>query len=466
MYVFLLCWRYLRTRYIALASIISVMLGVATMIVVNAVMAGFSDTMRDRLHGILSDVVVEGNSFDGFDHADEVEALVRKVGGDRLHALTRTVETPGILSFQYGPETFTRPVQVIGVDAATRAEVGSFSEFLKDEMGDPVPPSFEVDPRLRAQSNAGQLLKQADPDDEMFEVLQQHARQEVPDSGTILGYAAVSHHAPGSERDLMLAPIGTRVALTFPSVGQSIEPRRDYFTTLGYFKSGMSEYDSSFVFVPLERLQFLRGMGDGKRGGLINALQIKTKEGTDLDRLATDLATALWGRWPTRFRVQTWEQKQGPLLSAVRLEQSILNILLFFIVAVAGFGILAIFSMIVVEKTRDIGVLKSLGASTAGVRNIFLGYGLSLGVVGSGVGMLGGLMFVWNINTVEAWLSKLLGHKVFDDTIYYFNSIPTKVDPWTVGWIVGGALLIATAASVWPAQRAASLHPVRALRYE
>jgi lipoprotein-releasing system permease protein len=228
----------------------------------------------------------------------------------------------------------------------------------------------------------------------------------------------------------------------------------------------MSEYDASFVFIPLERLQFLRGMGDGKTSSKINAIQIKAAPGVKLDTLASDLESALYDRWPTRFRVETWEQKQGPLLSAVALEQSILNILLFFIVAVAGFGILAIFSMIVVEKTRDIGILKALGASTAGVRGIFLGYGLSLGVVGSGVGLLGGLLFVLNINGIEKWLSGVLGHKVFDDTIYYFNEIPTRIDPVTVGSIVGGALFIAIAASVWPAQRAASLHPVRALRFE
>jgi lipoprotein-releasing system permease protein len=154
------------------------------------------------------------------------------------------------------------------------------------------------------------------------------------------------------------------------------------------------------------------------------------------------------------------------LLAAVAVEQSILNMLLFFIIAVAGFGILAIFSMIVVEKTRDIGVMKALGASTSGVRGIFLGYGLLLGFVGSGVGMAGGLLFVYNINTIEDWLSKLTGRKVFDDSIYYFNQIPTKVEPWTVFWIVAGALFIAAAASVWPAQRAARLHPVRALRFE
>jgi lipoprotein-releasing system permease protein len=166
------------------------------------------------------------------------------------------------------------------------------------------------------------------------------------------------------------------------------------------------------------------------------------------------------------FRVSTWEQKQGALLAAVAIEQSILNMLLFFIIAVAGFGILAIFFMIVVEKTRDIGVMKALGASTAGVRGIFLGYGLLLGLVGSGVGMAFGLAFVANINAIEAQLSRVLGHRVFDDTVYYFNEIPTLVEPWTVAWIVCGALLIAIVASVWPAQRAAKMHPVKALRYE
>src|SRR5262249_47703377 len=127
MYILLLCWRYLRTRYIALASIISVMLGVATMIVVNAVMAGFFERMRDRLHGILSDVVVEGTSFDGFDYVSDVMGLVKNIGGDRVVAATPTVEVPGILSYRYGPETFTRLVQVIGIDPVGRAETGEFA---------------------------------------------------------------------------------------------------------------------------------------------------------------------------------------------------------------------------------------------------------------------------------------------------------------------------------------------------
>ena len=96
--------------------------------------------------------------------------------------------------------------------------------------------------------------------------------------------------------------------------------------------------------------------------------------------------------------MQTWRDKQGPLLAAVQMETAILNVLLFMIIAVAGFGILAIFYMIVVEKTRDIGILKSLGASGGGIMGIFLAYGVSLGIVGSGAGLVLGLLFVAYIN--------------------------------------------------------------------
>ena len=254
--------------------------------------------------------------------------------------------------------------------------------------------------------------------------------------------------------------------LTFPAAGTKPAPGYDDYATIGYFKSGMSEYDSSHVYVPLEQLQRMRMLVDEQGRGAVNQIQLKVKPGVDLDQLARTIQEGLEKLRPMYFKVSTWEQKQGPLLAAVAVEQSILNMLLFFIIAVAGFGILAIFSMIVVEKTRDIGVMKALGASNAGVREIFLGYGLLLGVVGSGVGMLGGLLFVRYINTIEKGLSWLTGRKVFDDSIYYFNEIPTLVEPWTVFWIVGGALFIAAAASVWPAQRAAKLHPVKALRFE
>jgi lipoprotein-releasing system permease protein len=197
--------------------------------------------------------------------------------------------------------------------------------------------------------------------------------------------------------------------------------------------------------------------------GRANQIQIRLKPGVD----GAEVRNKIRAAFPAHlYVVSTWQDKQGPLLAAVELEITILNVLLFLIIAVAGFGILAIFLMIVVEKTRDIGILKSLGASGAGIRRIFMGYGLSLGMVGSGVGLVLGLLFVKYINQIADFLAWLRGQPVFDPEVYYFDKIPTIIDPWTIGWIVFGALAIAVMASILPAIRAARLHPVEALRHE
>jgi lipoprotein-releasing system permease protein len=472
-YKYLLCWRYLKTRYIALASIVSVMLGVATMIVVNSVMAGFADKMRDRLHGVLADVLIESYSLNGFYNWQEVEARVKEIAGDQVEAMAPTMECPGILHYRIGGEVMTRPVQIIGVQPEERARTGDFKEFLVDDKGNPIPPSFEVPKKFKMHTPAGELLQESvgEPKDEFSKLFEEELRKDMeeqaPDTGAIIGYALATFHQKG-QPDQFLAPPGTKIGLVFPRFGETrSEAGFDTATTIGYFKSGMSEYDSTHVYVSLEALQKTRLLYDeARKTGAVNQIQIKVKPGVDINKLAEDLQLALDRMNPMRYRVWTWEQKQGPLLGAVAIEQSILNILLFFIIAVAGFGILAIFSMIVVEKTRDIGIMKALGASNSGIRGIFLGYGLLLGAVGSGVGMAGGLLFVRYINEIERLLSRATGHKVFDESIYYFDKIPTIVEPFTVGWIVTGALLIAIGASIWPAERAARLHPVRALRFE
>jgi lipoprotein-releasing system permease protein len=133
---------------------------------------------------------------------------------------------------------------------------------------------------------------------------------------------------------------------------------------------------------------------------------------------------------------------------------------------VAGFGILAIFSMIVVEKTRDIGILKALGASNGGVLKIFLGYGLLLGVVGAAFGSGLGLTLTTYINEVERFLTHITGRELFPRDVYYFKEIPTHIQPSAVLLVNAGAIAIAVLFSILPALRAALLHPVRALRYE
>jgi len=282
-------------------------------------------------------------------------------------------------------------------------------------------------------------------------------------TGVVLGIAMTGYRTSDGE-DRFLAMPGDDVKLTFPTVGQPPKAVSDNFTIVDFYECKMSEYDSKFVFMPIRKLQELRGMIDPTSGvGRINAIQIKLKPGADGIAVREDLQNAFSAEL---YAVSTWRDKQGALLAAVDLETRILNLLLFLIIAVAGFGILAIFYMIVVEKTRDIGILKSLGASSRGVMGIFLSYGLLLGLVGSGAGMVIGLLIVHYINQIADFIGWMTGQPVFDPSIYYFYKIPAVVLPWTVFWIVVGALAIAVSASILPARRAARLHPVEALRYE
>ena len=268
--------------------------------------------------------------------------------------------------------------------------------------------------------------------------------------------------AKGVHRFLFLP--GDDVKITFPTAGTPPKVGTDTFTVVDFYESKMNEYDSNFVFVPIAALERMRGMIDPQTGvASVNSIQIRLKPGANLEGVRDRLRQV----FPAElYAVSTWRDKQGPLLNAVDMEMAVLNILLFMIIAVAGFGILAIFFMIVVEKTRDIGILKSLGASAAGVAGIFLGYGLFLGLVGAGAGLALGLAITWNINRIRAVVEWLTGERVFDPSIYYFFKIPTIVDPYTISWIMAGAVAIAVVASVLPALRAARLHPVEALRHD
>jgi len=523
MYQLLLCWRYLRTRYIALASIISVTLGVATMIVVNSVMSGFTTEMRDRIHNILSDVVLESRSLlDGFPDAEGHMERIREVAGDSIEAMTPMVVVPAMVSMPVGDQTLNWQVQVIGVDPGAMSQVADSCAYLqhpenrkelsfmlrdggydtRDHQAGPDAPerpemayagweyrrqlaevrAFREElARSREQyPEAGPLRADApeneggaaasDPfstarGDETGEI--DLATEQYP--GLVMGIALASqrHNVGGNKyQDRFLVLPGDDVTLTYPTAATPPKFVSAKFTIVDFWESKMSEYDSSFLFVPLRKLQEDRGMYDyfgGRKRYFVSSIQIKLKPGVDPTQVRDKLRAA----FPSQlYSVSTWRDKQGPLLAAVRMETAILNVLLFLIIAVAGFGILAIFLMIVVEKTRDVGILKSLGASGWGIQGIFVSYGLSLGLVGSGAGMVLGLVFVHYLNQIAAFLGWLTGQPLFDPEIYYFYEIPAIVEAWTVGWIVAGAVAIALLASVLPAFRAARLHPVEALRYE
>src|SRR5262245_8142950 len=154
MYKLLLCWRYLRTRYLALVCVISVMLGVATLIVVNSVMAGFSTKLRDRLHGILADVSIEAYEFEGFaDPEGKMRAIANSPAGQYIAAMTPVIETVGMMQYEYRGAKITKMIKLIGVDPEGRAKVGGFGDYLYDQENHPLPPSFALTDAAKTRLN-------------------------------------------------------------------------------------------------------------------------------------------------------------------------------------------------------------------------------------------------------------------------------------------------------------------------
>lgn len=520
MYKILLCLRYLRTRYIALASIISVMLGVATMIVVNSVMSGFSTQMRDRIHNILADMVLEARSNQGEPDAELCMAKIREVAGEYIEALSPTVETWAMLTVESRGDSYTKPVNLVGIDPATKSKVGKFTEHLgnyqEERDGERIikqalkplgsVPDWELSseamqerrvrsefqhtliqrhhPELRNQSSEQEqeegeetASNEGMPEDPFAT---EDARRPLtaeelaaPQDGRLyVGLGLISwqdfDQKTGKDVTRMVVRPGEDVRVSSLTAGSPPTVVSNNATIVDTFRSGMAENDTLLVFANLDFVQNLRGMYEKDAQGKISrryfsTIQIKLKDYANAQEVEKRLRTVFPAN---RWDVRTWEEKQGTLLAAVAVESAILNILLFLIIAVAGFGILAIFFMIVVEKTRDIGILKALGASSRGVQSIFLSYGLALGLVGSGVGVVLGMVFVWNINTIEAFLTWITGQKMFDERIYYFSEIPTNTSPVMVFWVALGAIAIAVMASIFPARRAARLNPVESLRYE
>jgi lipoprotein-releasing system permease protein len=513
-YKLILCLRYLRTRYLAFLCVGSVMLGVATLIVVNSVMAGFSDKLKSHLNGLSSDVTVRTESAGGFPlETEEIERRLKgSAAGRYVEATSPTVECYALLQFQVRTRSgevipIVKHVRVIGIDPTRHAKVGRFAEYLTDCQDRPAdcftmtaaakerfdklrlweewqqwkaneeaqfaPPPPKGEP---GKNPFGAKVPVLEGGDELPPELRNlkpqlpagpAAADLPPPPGIVLGWdiavARLPNPETGEMEDIPLLRPGDDVFVA--TVGASgTRPVSASFVVTDTFRSRYGEYDANIVYVPLGDLQKLRGM-DGKA----NCLQLRlTPDVRDNPKVVHDtVVPAAQAIMPKpEAHAESWWQQQGSLLSAIDIERGLLNFLLFLIIGVAGFGVLAIFSMIVKEKYRDIGVMKSLGASGGGVMGIFLGYGVLLGLVG---GLLGTGLGVWltlHINEIERAIAAMTGQQVFDRKVYSFDCIPTHLDPLSVLLVNLGAVGIAVASAVWPAWRAASLQPVRALRFE
>ena len=500
------------TRYIALASIISVMLGVATMIVVNSVMAGFSTEMQNRIHGILSDMALKSRTLEGFRDPDWHMQQFRQLAGDSIEGMTPTVTVPAMISFQIHGTWITQPVQVIGIDERTQSQVSDFGKYLqhpdnrkrmsfeprkdgydlRDHQGGAAgrerPDMAEAGWKYRRQLAELQKLTARQPlapgekpapgapGGRSFQrgrrLGSDAAGQRPGPTGVRPGQGATSGDRAGIRHDLDPrqkggraddAAAGRDVELTFPTAGAPPKAHTSTFTVVDFYESKMSEYDASFVFVPIRELQELRGMIDPSTGAVFaNSIQIKTKPGANLNAVRDRLRSGLQS--PALRRLHLARRPRAALGSGPDGDRDP--------------------QRAVVYDHRRGGVRHPRGVlydrrgkdprhrhpqiarrPASAVMGIYLSYGLSLGLAGSGLGLLGGLLFVRHINGVANLLAAITGQPIFDPEI--ITSIPFP--PSSIRRPSPGSSAGQSPSRSWPASCrpcAALLHPVEALRYE
>jgi lipoprotein-releasing system permease protein len=234
-------------------------------------------------------------------------------------------------------------------------------------------------------------------------------------------------------------------------------PRVKSYTIAGTFRVGMSEYDQTFVFMPLAEAQLYFNMGDS-----VNGLEVMV---TDPDR-ANAIANAIAAAVGPTYRIVTWQDMQSSLFGALQVERNVMALILALIVLVAALNIISGLIMLVKDKAGDIAILRTMGASRGAVMRIFFIAGASIGVTGTLLGFIIGVVFCTYIEEIRQALSSLTGTTLFDPTIYFLSRIPAEMDASEVTFVVLLALSLSFLATLYPSWRAARLDPVEALRYE
>ncbi len=408
-----LALRYLRPRrtfvsVITFLSLGGVLLGVMVLILVISVMEGFQRELRDKVMGFLAHVEVTN-----FGVIDDWQSVVRHLDG-----------APGILAaapFISGPV-----LMEVNNRVATPIVRGILPDFERYVTG------------LEKKLVAGEFFLEGEGA-VIGDRLAQDNSLQIGDTLRVLSpwHLAQMRRAQQEGEEVVLLP-------------------KELVVT-GIYSTGMYEYDSRFILTGLEMAQELYGMQGGVHG-----VVLRITDPMKADQVAEELT---W-RLPPPLRAISWREQNPTLFAAVAQEQVVMFFLLFFIVIVAALGLMSTLITVTVQKTREIGVLCSLGATQGRIMRVFVLYGLIVGVVGSVLGVICGLTLVEFRNPVASLLGKLTGRDIFPPEIYGFSMIPAVVDPWRVAIIGLSAMLLCVLAALFPAWAAARVQPAEALRYE
>ena len=396
---------------ITFISILGITVGVTALIIVLSVMTGFEENLREKILGINANVVVT-----------ELGAPMKEY----KEVSSRVLQVPGVVGatpFTYNQAMLSASGGVIGavirgLDMETTGSVTVLPEKIKEG-------SMEgLRPRLgEGAESAGIII----------------GRELARNIGVSVG-----------DTVNVISPMGTMTPA-------GPVPRMAAFKVAGIFELGMYEYDSSMAFISIENAQAFFRMGDAVTG-----VEVKITDIYDAEKIADDIMMEIKGPYWTR----TWMDMNRNLFSALKLEKVAMFIILALIIMVAALNIISTLIMVVMEKNKDIAILKSLGATSGSIMRIFMIEGIIIGLTGTLLGTLLGVVAALNLETIVQFIETVFQFKVLPPSIYYIDKFPSKVEPVFVAVIALISIGISFLATLYPSWQASRFDPVEGLRYE
>ena len=258
--------------------------------------------------------------------------------------------------------------------------------------------------------------------------------------------------------------VGDDITLISPegrSTIAGVVPRVKAYKVAGMFSIGMFAYDNGMILMPFADAQVYFKLRDNGADN-VNSIEVITSDAEKAPQIAMQIASMLG---PT-YRVYDWKSSNNGIFQAVIVQRNVMFLILMLIILVASFNIISSLIMLVREKGRDVAVLRTMGASHTSIMKIFIACGSCVGVIGTLVGVVLGLIIAVNTENIQLWLESMMGHRLFADELYFLSHLPSKIDGGEVVTVVVMSLLLSFIATIYPARRAAKLDPAEALRYE
>ncbi|MEO0400621.1 MAG: lipoprotein-releasing ABC transporter permease subunit [Pseudomonadota bacterium] len=401
---------------VSLISIIAfggIALAVAVLIIVMSVMQGFRDKLIDQLLGVNGHAYVQ--SADPITDYEPIAAALSEVDG--VVSATPLIQSP--------------------VYATAAGETGIFVRGMRPQDVTDIQYVSGVDP----ETGRSHVI------DGTFEGF-----GDGPKGGDGIALGSRVAYSLGVRAGDTVTLISGRGAET--AFGPTL--RRKAYRVAAIFEVGNAEYDNLIAFMPLAQAQLFFGYGDA-----VEQIEVRVEDPENIARYLPDIEDAAGA-----FFVRDWRAQNRSYFSALQTERSVMRLILFLIVAVAALNIITGLIMLVKDKTGDIAVLRTMGATQGAIMRIFFLSGSMIGFLGTLAGVVLGASFVWNIDAIETALSAVFNTDLFPADIYYFSSVPAEMQVGEIVRIVLWSLFMSLATTLYPAWRAARLDPVEALRYE